>query len=102
MANVGMFVLAAAIALYVRFIARQRFELTPTDYLIALAAIALALFVRFGSGDFGEGRLLQFVLYAVVLFYACEVVIGNIGSWRYFLGVPATLALGIMATRSLS
>jgi hypothetical protein len=29
------------------------------------------------------------------------VVIGNIGRWRYFLGVPATLALGIMATRGI-
>jgi UDP-GlcNAc:undecaprenyl-phosphate GlcNAc-1-phosphate transferase len=100
-ANAGMFVLAAALALYVRFIARQRFDLTPTDYLIAFAGVALALFARFGGGEVVAGHLLQFVLYAVVLFYACEVVIGNIGRWRYFLGVPATLALGIMATRGI-
>jgi hypothetical protein len=101
-ANAGMFVLAAALALYVRFIARQRFDLTPTDYLIAFAGVALALFARFGGGEFGAGHLLQFVLYAVVLFYACEVVIGNIGRWRYFLGVPATFALCIMAARSIN
>lgn len=100
-ANGAMFVLVAALAFYLRFMARQRFDLTPTDYLIAFAGVALALFVRFGGGDFGAGHLLQFVLYAVVLFYACEVVIGNIGRWRYLLGLPATLALGVMATRSL-
>jgi hypothetical protein len=102
MVNAGMFVLAAALALYTRFLARQRFELTPTDYLIAFAGVALAMFVRFGGGELGAGHLLQFVLYAMVLFYACEVVIGNIGRWRYLLGVPATLALGIMAMRGLS
>jgi UDP-GlcNAc:undecaprenyl-phosphate/decaprenyl-phosphate GlcNAc-1-phosphate transferase len=101
-ANGGMFLIAAVLALYVRFMARQRFELTPTDYLIAFASLALALFVRFSGGKFGAENLLQFALYLVVLFYACEVVIGNTARWRSFLGVPATLALGIMAIRGIA
>lgn len=100
--NAGMLLLACAIALYLRFMARQRFDLTPTDYLIGLAGIALAMSVRFGAGDFGAARLLQFVLYALVLFYACEVAIGNLTRWKYFLGVPATVALGVMAFRGIS
>lgn len=100
--NAGMLLLACAIALYLRFMARRRFDLTPTDYLIGFAGIALAMSVRFGAGDFGAGRLLQFVLYALVLFYACEVAIGNLPRWKYFLGVPATVALGVMAFRGIS
>jgi hypothetical protein len=102
MTNGGMVLLAAALLLYIRFIGQQRFELTPTDYLIAFTSLALALFVRFGGGEFGADRLLQFVLYVVVLFYACEVAISNVARWRYVLGVPVTLAFAIMAIRGIS
>lgn len=99
--NYGMLVLAGGLLLYVRFLSRQRFGLTPTDYLIAFAALALALFGRWSGTSLGAESLVRFVLYAVVLFYACEVVIGNLERWRYVLGVPTALALTILTVRGL-
>jgi hypothetical protein len=87
--------------LYVRYISSRRFELTPTDYLIAFSMVALALFLRFDSARFHDGAALAFVLYSVVLFYACEVVIGNLLRWRYLLGASAGTTLLIVAARGV-
>jgi UDP-GlcNAc:undecaprenyl-phosphate GlcNAc-1-phosphate transferase len=67
-------VLAAAIVTYVRFSAEQRFGTTPTDYLIVCGVIALTVF---GSIEVNSRNVVEAVLFATVLMYACEILIGG-------------------------
>jgi hypothetical protein len=67
-------VLAVAIVLYVRFSADQRFGTTPTDYLIGCGVFAL---VVYGSIDGSSRNLVEAVLLATVLMYACEIIVGS-------------------------
>jgi UDP-GlcNAc:undecaprenyl-phosphate GlcNAc-1-phosphate transferase len=67
-------VLAVAIVLYVRFSGEQRFGTTPTDYLIVCGVVALLVF---GSIDVSSRNVVEAVLFATVLMYACEIIVGS-------------------------
>jgi len=67
-------VLAAAVVLYVCFSAEQRFGTTPTDYLIVCGMVALLVF---GSIDVNSRNVVEAVLFATVLMYACEIIVGG-------------------------
>lgn len=67
-------VLALAIVVYVRFSAEQRFGTTPTDYLIACGVVALTVF---GSIEVNSREVVEAVLLATVLSYACEIIVGT-------------------------
>ena len=67
-------VLAAAVAVYARFGGDQRFRTTPTDYLIVCGAVALT---AFGSVEVNSQRVVEGVLFAIVLMYACEVIVAS-------------------------
>jgi UDP-GlcNAc:undecaprenyl-phosphate/decaprenyl-phosphate GlcNAc-1-phosphate transferase len=67
-------VLAAAILLYVRFGAEERFGTTPTDYLIVCGVVALLVF---GSVEAKSRDIVEAVLFATVLMYACEIIVGS-------------------------
>jgi len=67
-------VLALAVVLYVRFSAQQRFGTTPTDYLIVCGVVALTVF---GSIEVNSRDVVEAVLLATVLSYACEVIVGS-------------------------
>ena len=67
-------VLAAAIVLYVRFSAEERFGTTPTDYLIVCGVVALLVF---GSVEVNSRNIVEAVLLATVLMYACEIMVGR-------------------------
>ena len=73
-AGAMMLVLAVAIVLYVRFSAEQRFGTTPTDYLIVCGVLALLVF---GSIDVGSRNVVEAVLFAIVIIYACEIIVGG-------------------------
>ncbi len=73
MVSAVMIVLVVAIVLHVRFNA-QRFGTTPTDYLIACAAAAL---VVYSSIDTGAANVVEAVLLATVLMYACETILAS-------------------------
>jgi UDP-GlcNAc:undecaprenyl-phosphate/decaprenyl-phosphate GlcNAc-1-phosphate transferase len=66
--------LAVAIVVYVRFAAEQRFGTTPTDYLIVCGVIALTVF---GSIQVNSRNVVEAMLLATVLSYACEIIIGS-------------------------
>jgi UDP-GlcNAc:undecaprenyl-phosphate GlcNAc-1-phosphate transferase len=66
-------VLALAIVMYVRFSAEQRFGTTPTDYLIVCGVVALTVF---GSIEVNSREVVEAVLLATVLSYACEIIVG--------------------------
>jgi UDP-GlcNAc:undecaprenyl-phosphate/decaprenyl-phosphate GlcNAc-1-phosphate transferase len=93
--------LAIAVAVFVRFTSDRRFETTPTDYLIVFALLALVLFGRLTGSAAGAASTVQFVSYAVVLFYSCEVIIGHLDRWKSVLGISAFAALLIVALRGL-
>ncbi|MBS0379260.1 MAG: undecaprenyl/decaprenyl-phosphate alpha-N-acetylglucosaminyl 1-phosphate transferase [Proteobacteria bacterium] len=87
-------VLALAVVLYVRFGTEQRFGSTPTDYLIVCGVAALAVF---GSIAVNSRQVVEAVLFAAVLMYACEIIIGRtplLGSRRLLqFSTLATLLL---------
>ena len=67
-------VLALAVVIYVRFSAEQRFGTTPTDYLIVCGVVALTVF---GSIEVNSRDVVEAVLLATVLSYACEIIVGS-------------------------
>jgi UDP-GlcNAc:undecaprenyl-phosphate/decaprenyl-phosphate GlcNAc-1-phosphate transferase len=67
-------VLATAIVLYVRFSSEERFGTTPTDYLIVCGVVALLVF---GSIAVNSRNVVEAVLVATVLLYACEIIVGS-------------------------
>lgn len=88
--------LAAAISGYVKFASDKTFGTTPTDYLILFLVLALLIF---GSIDIDSRTIVEIVVYAVVLLYSCEVLIG-VSSKRWNALHLSTLAsLTIMALR---
>lgn len=91
-------VLAAAIAIHVRFAStKQQFGTTPTDYLIVFGIIAL---VVFGTIDINSRSVVELVAYTTVLLYGCEVVI-SVARRSPWLHGAALTALTIMAVRGV-
>ncbi len=72
--SVVIIVLAIAIAAYLRFSADQRFGTTPTDYLIVCGVAAL---IVFGSIEAASRSVVEALLFATVLMYACEIIVGS-------------------------
>ncbi len=90
--------LVAAIGAYIRFTSDEKFGTTPTDYLIVFAMVALMVFAGIDSSS---RTLVEIVVYAVVLLYGCEVLIGRATQrWNGF-NVATLLTLSIMAVRGL-
>jgi UDP-GlcNAc:undecaprenyl-phosphate GlcNAc-1-phosphate transferase len=67
-------VLALAIVLYVRFNTEQRFGTTPTDYLVVCGVVTLTVF---GSIEINSRAVVEAVLFATVLSYCCEIIVGS-------------------------
>jgi UDP-GlcNAc:undecaprenyl-phosphate/decaprenyl-phosphate GlcNAc-1-phosphate transferase len=100
--GIVIMVLAATLAIFVRFVSEKRFGVTPTDYLIAFAVIAL---VAFGSLAHEGGAIdapLRFITFSIVLFYGCEIVISHMQRWRPVLGSASLAALVVLAVRGLT
>ncbi len=93
-------VLAVAIVLYVRFSAEQRFGTTPTDYLIVFGVAALTVF---GTIEVNSRNVVEAVLFATVLMYACEVLVGSTseGLSRRLLQYSTLGTLLIVALRGM-
>jgi UDP-GlcNAc:undecaprenyl-phosphate/decaprenyl-phosphate GlcNAc-1-phosphate transferase len=70
--TVVIIVLAAAIVVYVRFGAEQRFGTTPTDYLIVCGVVALTVW---GSIEVTSRKMVEALLLATVLMYGCEIIL---------------------------
>ncbi|HUG73199.1 MAG TPA: MraY family glycosyltransferase [Steroidobacteraceae bacterium] len=98
----AILVLAVVLGVFVRFLSDERFGTTPTDYLVGFALLAMLAFGVLGNQNFAASALLRFVTFSVVLFYACEVVIGYLKRWRSVLGSASLVALMVVAVRGLS
>jgi hypothetical protein len=66
--------LAIAVVAFVRLSTAQRFGTTPTDYLIVCGVVALTVF---GSIEVNSRSVVEAVLFAIVLMYACEIIVGH-------------------------
>lgn len=93
-----MIVLAVAVGIFIRFTSDRKFGTTPTDYLIVFGVLALA---AFGNTDIKARDTVQLVMYAIVLLYGCEVVIGRMGSRWHILNLATLVTLGILGLRGL-
>ena len=93
-------VLALAIVVYVRFSPHERFGTTPTDYLIVCGVVALALY---GSIEANSREVVEAVLLATVLMYACEIIIVSTTetSGRRLLQYSTLTALLIITLRGV-
>jgi UDP-GlcNAc:undecaprenyl-phosphate/decaprenyl-phosphate GlcNAc-1-phosphate transferase len=93
-------VLALAVVAYVRFSAEQRFGTTPTDYLIVCGVVALMVF---GSIEVNSRAVVEAVLLATVVSYACEVIVSAApqSAGRRLLQCSTLGTLLIMAVRGV-
>jgi UDP-GlcNAc:undecaprenyl-phosphate GlcNAc-1-phosphate transferase len=92
-----MIILAAAIALYIRFVAAKSFGTTPTDYLILLSVLALWLL----GGNGASSRVIaMLVFFAATLMYGSEVIIEYRVHRRLLYGATIA-ALLIVAVRGV-
>jgi UDP-GlcNAc:undecaprenyl-phosphate/decaprenyl-phosphate GlcNAc-1-phosphate transferase len=99
LATVGILgAMVAGISGYLRFASEKTFGTTPTDYLILFAVLALLLF---GNLDIRSRALVEIVVYAVVMLYACEVLIGLTSRRWNALHLSTLAALTIMAIRGV-
>jgi UDP-GlcNAc:undecaprenyl-phosphate/decaprenyl-phosphate GlcNAc-1-phosphate transferase len=67
-------VLGLAVVVYVRFSGAERFGTTPTDFLIVCGVVALSVF---GGIEVNSRNVVEAVLFATVLMYACEVIVAG-------------------------
>ena len=98
LADMMVFVLAAALGIFVRFFSDRKFSTTPTDFLVAFGLVALVLFNRSGTE---ANATTQFVTYAIVLFYGCEVISERVASRWHVLNWAAFATLTIAGVRGL-
>lgn len=90
--------LAVAIGIFVKYSTTIKFGTTPTDYLIGFGVLAL---VVFGGIDVKARETVQIIMYAVVLLYACEAILGRYAGRWHVLNVATMLCLLSMAVRGL-
>ena len=98
LADTMVFVLAAALGIFIRFLSERKFSTTPTDFLVAFGLVALVLFNRSSPG---ANATTQFVTYAIVLFYGCEVISERVASRWHVLNWAALATLTIAGVRGL-
>jgi UDP-GlcNAc:undecaprenyl-phosphate GlcNAc-1-phosphate transferase len=98
LADTMVFVLAAALGIFIRFLSDRKFSTTPTDFLVAFGLVALVLFNRSGAE---ANATTQFVTYAIVLFYGCEVIAERVATRWHLLNWAALATLTIAGVRGL-
>jgi len=96
--NLLFVAIAACVAVGFR-LSKERFQVTPMDYLVILVALILPAFPGISTG---MGNIGLAVAMLVVLFYGIELVLNN--TWRRWDVVRLVIAttLGILAIRGLA
>jgi len=100
---VAVIVLGVAIVAYVRFSAEHQFGTTPTDFLIVLIACGVAALSALGRIGMDSRNIVQAVLFATVLLYACEIIVCSTSciSSRRLLQVSTLATLLIITFRGV-
>lgn len=91
-------IMVIGIAVAIRFSGKGNFELTPTDFLVLVAVFSLAIL---SSRSVVDSTITAVTLKAIVLFYACELVLNRI-QYRWNLFTVSTLAaLAVISARGM-
>ena len=90
-------VLALAIVIGVRSVERERFRVTPLDYLVVLIALALAVVPE---ASLHSSNVVQMALHAILLFYGAELAMRQMGSRWNFLTLSILASLSVVAVRA--
>lgn len=91
-------ILALAIIVGVRVAERERFRVTPLDYLVVLIALALALVPE---TSLQESGVVEMAFHAILLFYGAELAMRQMRSrWNPFT-VSILVSLGVVAARGM-
>ena len=91
-------VLVAAIALSIRLEDAGEFNVTPMDYLIALAVLGIAVLAKDKIADTG---MVAIALKTIIMFYGCEVILTRMESrWNVFT-VSVLASLFIISARGV-
>ena len=81
-----------------RFSMAEKFQITPLDYLVVIMAIIIGLVPGI---DHGASSMIWMVIQIIILFYACELTIQNMGKRLNHLSGSAMLALALIFLRGL-
>jgi UDP-GlcNAc:undecaprenyl-phosphate GlcNAc-1-phosphate transferase len=91
-------IMVAAIAVAIRFSGATAFTLTPTDFLVIVAVLSLAILSTRGVVD---TRITAITLKSIILFYACELVLNRMRyRWNLFT-VSTLVALAVVSARGM-
>lgn len=82
-----------------RITVKDRFQITPLDYLVIIMAIIVSMTTGI---DYGSTNLVWVVVQMIILFYACELVIQNMDKRSNSLTGAVALALTLIAYRGLA
>ena len=86
------------IALMIRYTQRGKFRTTPTDFLVIIAVVILAILSSQGAID---TTLTAITLKAIILFYATELVLNRMTSRLNVFTLSVLFSLSIISIRGL-
>ena len=81
-----------------RITVKDRFQITPLDYLVVIMAVIVSLAPGI---EHGASSMVWMVVQMIILFYVCELVIQNMKSRLNGFTGAAVLALALIAFRGL-
>lgn len=93
-------VLLLSIIIAMKLSSEKVFEITPLDYLVGFAVLALATMPDIMIG--GSGELEWMLLEMIILYYATELVIKHMKTRWNGLTISTLVSLGIIVTRALT
>ena len=91
-------IMSVAVFIAARLMVRDNFQITPLDYLVIIMAL---VFGAMQETSFGSPGLIWMAIKMIVLFYACELVIQNVGNKLYGVAGATIIALSLIAARGL-
>ena len=94
----GLGLILLGIALMIRYNQRGKFKTTPTDFLIIIAVVILAILSSQGAID---TSLTAITLKAIILFYATELVLSRMTSRLNVFTLSVLFSLSIISIRGL-
>ena len=91
-------VMVLGIALAIRYTQQDKFRTTPTDFLLIIVITVLAILSSQGVID---TTLTAITLKAIILFYACELVLYRMKSRLNVFTLSVLFSLAIISIRGL-
>jgi len=91
-------VLMAGIALTIRYANGAGFNVTPMDFLVVMAVLALAVLARNGMVD---ANMTAVALKTIILFYGAELILGRMKQRWNFFTISVLVSLLVIGVRGM-